>query len=123
MDHGLLLKDLHPDQILQASESDYPIAQTNPVTGYQTSLYRIGTNSDFVGWITILNGKEVAGYIYIQRPAMSPRLGSSRYVVMDIAPDLLDALLRILQSSEPLQIRFFQGTANAEASAFLEHRS
>src|SRR5262249_26558558 len=112
----------HAEQRLQASADAYPIMQTNPITGYLTSLYRSGATADFLGWITLVNGNQAAGYIYIRRPVSSPYLGSTRYVVMDITPDLLDSLLRILKSGEPLQIRFYQGAANVDASAFLEHR-
>lgn len=122
MDPKLLPKELQPTERLQASANDYPITQTNPVTGYRTTLYRSGATADFLGWITLVNNNQMAGYIYIRRPVSAPYLGSTRYVVMDITPDLLDPLLRILQSGEPLQIRFYQGAANAEASAFLEHR-
>ena len=121
-DPELIPEDLRPDHRLQASENDYPIRQTNPITGYLTFLYRHGASSDFLGWIMLVNGSQAVGYIYIRRPVSSPYLGSSRYVVMDITPDLLDSLLRILQSGEPLQISFYQGAANADASAFLEHR-
>src|SRR5437763_17170098 len=105
MDPQLLPKDLQPAQRLQPSANDFPITQTNPITGYQTSLNRTGASADFLGWITLINGNQAAGYIYIRRPVSSPYLGSSQYVVMDITPELLDSLLRILQSGEPLQIR------------------
>ncbi len=122
MNSKLLPKNLQPNQQLQVSANDYPLEQTNPVTGYRTSLYREGANADFLGWIELVNGNQQAGYIYIRRPVHSPYLGSTRYVVMDITPDLLDSLLRILQSGESLQIRFYQGAANVDAAAFLEHR-
>lgn len=64
----LLPEDLQPDHRLQASENDYPIMQTNPITGYRTSLYRSGSTSDFLGWIQLVNGNQAAGYIYIRRP-------------------------------------------------------
>jgi hypothetical protein len=122
MDSKLLPKDLQPDQQLRTSEADYPITQTNPITGYRISLYRYGKDADYLGWIQLVNGDQAAGYIYIRRPVSSPYLGSTRYVVMDLTPDLLDPVLRILQSGEPLQIRFSQASANGDASAFLEHR-
>ena len=122
MDPKLLPKDLHPDHQLRALEADFPLTQTNPVTGYRISLNRFGTDADFLGYIQLVNGDQAAGYIYIRRPLASPYLGRSRYVVMDFTPDLLDPLLRILQSGEPLQISFYQASANADASAFLGHR-
>jgi hypothetical protein len=122
MNSKLLPIDLQPDRRLHASENAFPIMQTNPITGYQTSLYRSGATADFLGWILLVNGNTAAGYIYIRTPVSSPYLGSTGYVVMDITPELLDPLLRILQSGEPLQIRFYQGAANVDASAFLEHR-
>jgi hypothetical protein len=122
MDSKFLPKDLQPDHQLEVSADDYPLSQTNPVTGYRTSLYRQGTNANFLGWIELVNGDQTTGYIYIMQPVRAPYLGSTRYVVMDITPDLLGSLLRILQSSEPLQIRFEQPAANSDAAAFLEHR-
>lgn len=122
MDPKLLPPNLHPERKMDLAQANFPIEQTNPVTGYRTSLYRSGTSADFLGWIRLLNGAQDAGYIYIQRPVQPPHLGSSRYVVMDFPPELLEPLLRILQSSESLQIRFYQGAANADPAAFLEHR-
>jgi hypothetical protein len=122
MDAKLLPAELRPERMVKLAASDYPVTQTNPITGYRTSLYRSGTAADFLGWIQLVNGAQDAGYIYIRRPVGAPYLGSSRYVVMDFPPELLEPLLRILQSNEPLQIRFYQGAANADASAFLEHR-
>jgi hypothetical protein len=123
MDPKLLPEDLNPERRLKAAANAFPIEQTNPVTGYLTSLYRSGSSADFLGWIMLVNGNQAAGYIYIRRPVSSPYLGSTRYVVMDVTPELLEPLLRILQGGEPLQIRFYQGAANVDASAFLEHRS
>ena len=122
MDPKLLPPDLRPEGAIKLTPSEYPVTQTNPITGYRTSLYRSGTTSDFLGWIQLVNGNQAAGYIYIRRPVQPPYLGSSRYVVMDFPPELLDSLLRVLQSNEPLQIRFFQAAANVDAAAFLEHR-
>jgi hypothetical protein len=121
MDPKLLPADLRPEKKKTFAANEFPVTQTNPITGYRTSLYRSGKNPDFLGWIELMNGNKPAGYIYIQRPLESPYLGSSRYIVMDFAPELLESLLRTLQSSEKLQIRFYQGAANVEASAFLEH--
>jgi hypothetical protein len=119
----LLPKELHPDQALQFSDEDYPVEQTNPVTGYRTFLFRVGVNADAFGWIQLLNDHEPSGYIYIKRPLTPPFLGSfSPYVVMDFPPEFLDSLLTILKSGEPLQISFFQGSANQPASAVLGHR-
>lgn len=40
---------------------------SNPVTGYQVSIFRQeGGSHDFQGWIRLLNGAKDAGYIYIQ---------------------------------------------------------
>ena len=122
MDLMALPDNLRPESMLPLAENDFPISQANPVTGYRTSLYRHGADADFLGWIQLTNGEDDAGYIYIRRPVASPNLGSSGYVVMDVPPELLDALLSILQSDEPLQIRFDKASAASEASAFLEHR-
>ncbi len=123
MIQAALPPNLHHERALDlAVATTFPVQQTNPVTGYQTSLYRSGTSADFLGWIRLLNGNQDAGYIYIEQPVKPPSLGSSGYVVMDIPPAMLESLLRILQSGEPLQIRFYQGAANVDASAFLEHR-
>lgn len=69
-----------------------------------------------------MNGEKAAGYIYIRRHLDSPRLGSSGYIIMDFVPELLEPLLRTLQSVEKVQVRFFQGAADVETSAFLEYR-
>ncbi|NKY25868.1 hypothetical protein [Nocardia gamkensis] len=122
MDPALLPDELRSDRRLHVSAADYPLRQVNPVTGYRTSLYRSGRDADFVGWIHLVNGDMTAGYIYIQRPVFGPALGYSRYVIMDVLPELLGPLLKILQSDEPLQIRFYQGAADAEAASFLEHK-
>jgi hypothetical protein len=122
VDSKLLPKELQPDQALQFSAEDYPIEQTNPVTGYRTFLFRVGVNADTFGWIQLLNDHEPAGYIYIKRPLTPPFLGSlSPYVVMDFPPDLMETLLTLLTSGEPLQISF-QQSANEPASAVLGHR-
>jgi hypothetical protein len=84
MDPMALPENLRPDRMLQISVNDFPITQTNPVTGYRTSLYRHGADADFLGWIQLMNGDDDAGYVYIRRPVGPPLLGSSRYVVMDI---------------------------------------
>jgi hypothetical protein len=122
MDPKLLPEALRPENMKQRLAHEYPITQVNPVTGYRTALYRDGTDADFLGWLQLLNGNEDAGYIYIRRPLRIPDLGSSGYVVMDFPPEFSGTLMSILQSGEPLQIRFEQATANADASAFLEHR-
>jgi hypothetical protein len=106
----------------ERSADEYPITQVNPVTGYRTVLYRDGTDADFLGWLRLLNGGDDAGYVYIRRPLGVPDIGSSGYVVMDFPPEFLGTLLSILQSGEPLQVRFEQSTAHADASAFLEPR-
>jgi hypothetical protein len=122
MDPNLLPEDLRPENMLQRSATDYPIKQTNPVTSYRTVLVRSGTDADYLGWLQLLNGDEVSGYIYIRRPLGAPDLGSTGYVVMDFPPEFLSPLLSILQSGEPLQIRFEQTTADVDGFAFLEHR-
>jgi hypothetical protein len=122
VDPTLLPADLRPKAKIKLAPAAYPVTQTNPITGYQTALYRSGTTSDFLGWLVLMNGAQAAGYIYVRRPVQPPYLGSTRYVVTDFPPELLDPLLRILQSNEPLQIRFFQAAPNTDAAAFLEHR-
>jgi hypothetical protein len=119
MDPELLPEELRPENMLHRSATDYPIRQANPVTSYRTFLCRSGTNADFLGWLQLLNGNETSGYSYIRRPLRDPDLGSSGYVVMDVLPEFLSPLLSILQSGEPLQIRFVQSDGGA---AFLEHR-
>lgn len=122
MNPDLLPEDLRDDRRLRAEVADYPIRQVNPVTGYRTVLYRSGTDVDFLGWIELVNEDRTAGYIYIRRPVQSCYLGLDRYVVMDVVPELLESLMRILQSGEPLQLKFFHGAAELEPAAFLMHR-
>jgi hypothetical protein len=122
MDAGLLPDALRPENMRQRSPVDYPISQVNPITGYRTVLCRDGTDTDFFGWLQLLNGDEAGGYIYIRRQLAAPELGSTGYVVMDVLPELLEPLLNILHSGAPLQVRFAQSTADSSAVAFLENR-
>ncbi|MQY27527.1 hypothetical protein [Nocardia aurantia] len=122
MDQQLLPDELRADHHMRFTATDYPVSQVNPVTGYRTALYRSGSDTDFIGWIELVNDHSTAGYIFFQRPVTGPGLSESRYVILDVLPELLDPLLRILHSDEPLQVRFFQGSDDADAVAFLEHR-
>jgi hypothetical protein len=123
MDEKVLPKELRAESVLKLAPTDYPVTQTNPVTGYRTSLYRYGATSDYVGWLLLMNNDQAAGYIHLRRNLQRPYLGSTRYIVMDFPPEFLTSLLHILQSKEPLQITFAQQAANQPAAAFLAHRS
>jgi hypothetical protein len=121
MDVNLLPEDLRPENISHPSEDEtYPFVRTNPITGYET--YLIGSSdADFLGWLRLNNGNRPAGYIYISRPASPAALGSD-YVIMNILPEHLDVVIRILRSGEPLQISYSKGSADEDASAMLGHR-
>jgi hypothetical protein len=122
MDPVALPEYLHPDRRRQAAADDFPITQINPVTGYTTSLVRQGDFADFLGWLTLLNGNKVAGIIVFTPNAQVPELGDTGYVGMYFPPEALDPVLRILQSGEPLQVRFLQSDASSQPFAYLEHR-
>ena len=118
----LLPDDLRAESMLQVSAADFPLAQTNPVTGCQSMYYRVGADADFLGWIKLVNASGAAGYIMIRRPLQAPLLAFNRSIVTDVLPEFLDPLLKILHSGEPLQIRFHQESAESPKYAFLEHR-
>jgi hypothetical protein len=102
--------------------SPYPIERVNLVSEYRTFLQRIGATGDSVGCIQLLSrGSVVAGYIHLRRSLRPPELTDADEVVMDLPPDLLQALLTIL-GYEPLRIRYYQAAASADPDAFLEHR-
>jgi hypothetical protein len=102
--------------------SPYPIEKVNSVSYYRTFLQRIGATGDSVGCIQLLStGSVVAGYVHLRRSLRPPELTDKDEVVMDLPADLLQALLTILRSYEPLQIRYFQAAATADPVAFLEH--
>jgi hypothetical protein len=122
MDPTLLPKDLQPDRLQRPSPEDFPITQINPVTGYTTSLIRQGDYADYLGWLTLLNGSNVAAIIVLGAPAQVPELGDTGYVGMYFPGQVLEPLLRILQSGEKLQVRFTQDQASSQPMAFLEHR-
>lgn len=97
---------------------------SNPVTGYEVSLYRpSGGDSDFQGWIMLLNGEKQAGYIYIQNGIpMEPRLGGSadeRYVVIDIPVAMLGDTLTLLTAEKDVRIIFDDQDGKASPTAFL----
>lgn len=93
---------------------------SNPVTGYQVSIFRSeGGSNDFQGWIRLLNGTADAGYIYIQNGLPgTPFLGSSRYVVIDIPVAMLGDTLRMLDSGKPIFITYRDNDGQSP-SAFL----
>jgi len=81
---------------------------SNPVTDYQVSIFRTeGGSHDFQGWIRLLNGTADAGYIYIQNGLpLTPRLGSTKYVVIDIPVSMLGDTLDMLRSGKPVFITY-----------------
>jgi hypothetical protein len=93
---------------------------SNPVTGYQVSLFRAeGGNNDFQGWIRLFNGAADAGYVYIQNGLPeTPFLGSTKYVVIDIPVAMLGDTLRMLDSGKPIFITY-RDTEGKSPSAFL----
>ncbi len=123
MQADLLPDDLRAENMLQASAADFPLAQTNPVTECQSMYYRVGTDANYLGWIKLLNADGAAGYIMIRRPLQAPLLAFNRSIVTDVLPEFLDPLLKILHSGEPLQIRYYQESADSQQYAFLEHRT
>ena len=70
-----------------------------------------------------MNADEAAGYIMIRRPLQPPLLAFNRAIVTDVLPEFLDPLLTILHSGEPLQIRYYQESADSQKYSFLEHRN
>lgn len=92
------------------------------ITGYSSSLLRIGTHDDYLGWIRLIGETGVpVGYVYLRRPLQPPRISFQKeYVVLDWLPEQLDALLTVLRSGEPLRIRY-SGDED-EGWAFLERR-
>lgn len=93
---------------------------SNPVTGYQVSLFRDGGSQDFQGWIRLFNGDKDAGYLYVHNGTqMLPRLGSTKYVVLDVTVPMLDATLSMLDSGLPIFITYNDFGDPANASGFL----
>jgi hypothetical protein len=92
------------------------------VTGYTTSLIRQGDSANFLGWLTLLNGTDIAGYIVFAPNPQVPELGDTGYVALYFGGNLLEPLLRILQSGEKPQVRFTQSDAATQPMAYLEHR-
>ena len=123
MDSEALPDDLRAENELQVVAADFPLAQTNPVSGFQSMYYRVGTDANYFGWIKLMNADEAAGYIMIRRPLQQPLLAFNRAVVTDVLPEFLGPLLTLLQSGEPLQIRYHQESEDSQRYAFLEHRS
>lgn len=80
-----------------------------------------GAHNKIYGWIELLQGNEISGYLYlIDRPPGEPRLSSEKkYIVMDFPISMLDTLLKILREEKPQQIRYSKFGNNA-AVAFLE---
>ena len=122
MDSEMLPNELRYENKLQADAADFPLAQTNPVTKFQSMYYRLDTDANFLGWLKLMNADEAAGYIMIRRP-LQPLLASSRAIVTDVLPEFLGPLLTVLHSGEPLQIRYYQESEDSQRYAFLEHRN
>ncbi|TYO61382.1 hypothetical protein FXV83_38365 [Bradyrhizobium hipponense] len=80
-----------------------------------------GSDNKLWGWIELLNGSQIVGYIYVTETApREPHLNSDKtYVVMDAPISLLDTLLNILRNEKPLRIRYSK-FGNSQATAFLE---
>ena len=92
------------------------------VTGYATTIVRIGSHDDFLGWIALIgeDGSAV-GYVYLRGPLQPPRISfKHEYVVLDWLPEQMGALLDLLHSGEPLRVRY-SGDED-EGWAFLERR-
>jgi hypothetical protein len=123
VDSELVPDDLRAENALQVAAADFPLAQTNPVTGCQSMYYRVGTDANYLGWIKLMNADESAGYIMIRRPLQPPLLAVNRAIVTDVLPEFLGPLLTILHSDEPLQIRYYQESADSQKYSFLEHRN
>ena len=122
MDPSALPEQLQPHRLRRPLAATYPITQINPVTGYTTSIIRQGDVANFLGWLTLLNGTDVAGYIVFAPNPQEPELGDTGYVALYFGGDVLEPLLRILQSGEKLQVRFTQQDASTQPMAYLEHR-
>jgi hypothetical protein len=122
MDPSVLPEFLQPNRLRRPLAADYPITRVNPVTAYTTSLVRQGDVANFLGWLTLLNGADVAGYIVFAPNPQVPELGDTGYVAMYFNGEFIEPLLRILQSGEKLQVRFDQQDASMQPMAYLEHR-
>lgn len=122
MDPSALPEQLQPHRLRRPLAATYPITRINPVTGYTTSIIRQGDLANFLGWLTLLNGTDVAGYLVFGPNPQVPELGDTGYVAMYFGGDVLEPLLRILQSGEKLQVRFTQQDESMQPMAYLEHR-
>lgn len=97
---------------------------SHAVSGYEVSLYRPENGSaDFQGWITLLNGSEEVGFVYIRdgEPG-TPHLGSTKYVVIDIPIRMLDATLAMLDSGKWVAINYSDDHGRPFAFLNLERR-
>ena len=94
--------------------------KTNPFDRHNLSLTN-GANNEIYGWIELLQGNELAGYLWVtNRPPREPFLSAEKkYIVMDFPIGMLDTLLNILRNEKPLQIRYAK-IGNAAGTAFIE---
>jgi hypothetical protein len=95
---------------------------TNSITSYLITWMDNG-----FGWITLLNGNDEAGYVYIlpdSDPLRTPHLSAKKtYIVMSIHLSRLGDFLSILRNEMPLQIRYFDSQVpGSKPSAFIESR-
>ena len=110
-----------PDDIVKGL-GDNDVEFEAKVTGYSSSLLRIGTHDDYLGWIRLIGETGVpVAYIYLRRPLQPPRISFKKeYVVLDWLPEQLEALLSVLGGNEPLRIRY--SGSEDEGWAFIERR-
>jgi len=92
----------------------------NPITDFR--IYYVGCISDFAGWIALLNGNQVAGYVYLSNKAQGPRLGGfGKYIVMSRPVAEFPFLFALLGSGRNMQITYHGDDAEGKnAIAFLE---
>jgi len=108
MDPSALPEQLQPHRLRRPLAATYPITRINPVTGYATSIIRQGDVANFLGWLTLLNGTDVAGYIVFTPNPQVPELGDTGYVAMYFGGDVLEPLFE-----DPAQRRKASGALHA----------
>lgn len=94
--------------------------KTNTFDRHELTLTN-GSNNEVFGWIELLQGNDIAGYLYVTgKPPREPYLSADKkYIVMDFPIGMLDGVLGILRNEKPLQIRY-EKHGNTAASAFIE---
>jgi hypothetical protein len=96
--------------------------QVNPITHHRITLMTpLPGRPELFGWIQLKNGEKDAGYIYIKDKPEKPLLGSSRYIVTSIPLAQFPAMIEILRTEKPLQIRYHDSAGDgSNASVFIE---